>query len=228
MKERYSKKISDLPKSLRPREKLMAVGAKRINESDLLAILIGKGTQRENAIKIASNILHNYKLSELPTLDLEDWDNIPGIGKTKAIQLLAALELGRRIYAKQEEQSIIVDSYEKMLHLLNDIRKAKREHLVGIYLDGQDKLLVQETLAIGKENISYIHVKDIIQPVFRCEAMSFIIAHNHPHGKLEPSEEDIKLTLRIKDISERLDLHFIDHIIVTMDGYYSFKDKGKI
>ncbi len=149
-------------------------------------------------------------------------------GKTKAIQLIAAFELGRRVYTQPEEQSIIIDSHEKILPLLDNIRKARREHLVGIYIDGQNKLLTHETLAIGRENISYIHPKDIIQPAFLYGATSFIIAHNHPHGKLEYSSEDMKLTQKIKDISERLDLHFIDHIIVTANGYYSFKKDGRI
>lgn len=228
MKERYSKKITDLPKSLRPREKLISIGADKISNLDLLAILIGKGTQRENAIKIASNILHKYRLAELPSLDLESWKKIMGIGETKAIQFISALELGRRIYMESEEQIIIVDSYGKILQLLDSIRKAKKEHLVGLYLDGQNKLLAKETLAIGKANISYIHPRDVVQPAFLYDSTSFVIGHNHPHGKLEPSTEDIKLTQRIKDISERLDLHFVDHIIVTREGSYSFKKEGKI
>jgi DNA repair protein RadC len=228
MKERYTKKITDLPKSLRPREKLMAIGADKLSNVDLLAILIGKGTQRENAIKIASNTLHKHKLSTMANLNLETWDMIPGIGKTKAIQLVAAFELGRRVFTQPEEQSIIIDSYEKAFPLLENIRKARREHLVGIYIDGQNKLLTIETLAIGKENIAYIHPKDVIQPAFLHDAMSFIIAHNHPHGKLEPSSEDMKLTQKIKDISEKLDLHFVDHIIITVEGYYSFKKDGRM
>lgn len=228
MNERYHKKISDLPTTLRPREKLVTLGVKKLSNLDLLAILIGTGTQRENAIKIASKIIHKYKLEELPNISLDGWQEIPGIGEIKAVQLTAMFEISRRIFTEPAEEVIIVDSYEKILELLKDLRKAKKEHINGIYLDGQSKLLAQETIAIGRENVSYIHPKDIIQPAFIHDAVSFIVAHNHPNGGPEPSREDIKLTERIKVIANELDLHFADHIIVSENGEYSFKREGKI
>ena len=228
MSERYHKKITDLPTALRPREKLMTIGVKKLSNLDLLAIIIGKGTRRENAIKIASRIIHKYKLKELPNISLEGWQEIPGIGEIKAVQLTAMFELSRRIFTEPTEEVIIVDSYEKILELLKDLRKVKKEHINGIYLDGQSKLLAEETIAIGRENVSYIHPKDIIQPAFIHDAVSFIVAHNHPNGKPEPSSEDIKLTERIKALANELDLHFADHIIVSENGEYSFKREGKL
>jgi len=228
MRERYLKKVKELPKSLRPREKLKNLGAKKLSDVDLLAILLAKGTQRENVIKIASRILHKYDLKELINLSLKDWKEISGIGETKAIQIIAAFEMGRRVFEGEEKEVGIIDSTEKILNLLNGIRNAKREHLIGIYLDGQNRLLKQETLAIGNSNISYIHLKDIIQPAIIYNANSIIICHNHPSGKLEPSIEDIKLTEKIKKGVELLDLYLLDHIIVTKEDFYSFKNKEKI
>lgn len=228
MRERYLQKVKELPKSLRPREKLKALGAKKLSNADLLAIILAKGTQRENVIKVASKILRRYKLKELTNLSLKDWQEISGIGETKAIQLMAAIEVGRRIFEEAKEEFPIIDSTEKILDLLDTIKNARREHLIGIYLNGQNGLLRQETLAIGSSNISYIHPKDIIQPAMIYDATSIILAHNHPSGKLEPSEEDIKLTEKTKKIIDILDLYFVDHLIVTKDSFYSFKDKGKI
>jgi len=228
MRERYLKKVKELPKSLRPREKLKNLGVKKLSDVDLLAILLAKGTKRENVIKIASRILHKYGMKELINLSLKDWKEISGIGETKAIQLIAAFEMGRRVFEAEEKEVSIIDSTEKILNLLNGIRNAKREHLVGIYLDGQNRLLKQETLAIGRSNISYVHPKDIIQPAMIYDATSIIIAHNHPSGKLEPSEEDIKLTEKVKKIAELLDLYLIDHIIITKEDFYSFKERDKI
>jgi len=146
MRERYLKKVKELPKSLRPREKLKNLGVKKLSDVDLLAILLAKGTKRENVIKIASRILHKYDMKELINLSLKDWKEISGIGETKAIQLIAAFEMGRRVFEREEKEVSIIDSTEKILNLLNGIRNAKREHLVGIYLDGQNRLLKQETL----------------------------------------------------------------------------------
>lgn len=225
MREKYLKKVKDLPKSLRPREKLKALGAKKLSDVDLLAILLAKGTKRENVIKIASRILHKHKTKELMNLSLKDWNEISGIGETKATQLIATFEMGRRIFEEVKEETPIINSTEKILDLLNGIRNARREHLIGIYLDGQNRLLRQETLAIGRSNISYVHPKDIIQPAMIYDATSIIIAHNHPSGKLEPSEKDIKLTEKIKEIGDVLDLYLIDHLIITKEGFYSFRER---
>ncbi|NVM54624.1 MAG: DNA repair protein RadC [Candidatus Helarchaeota archaeon] len=228
MRERYLKKVKELPKSLRPREKLKTSGAKKLSDVDLLAIMLAKGTKRENVIKIASRILHKYKIKELINLSLKDWNEISGIGETKAIQLIANFEMGRRIFEEVKEETPLINSTEKILKLLNGIRNARREHLIGIYLDGQNILLRQETLAIGRSNISYVHPKDIIQPAMIYDATSIIIAHNHPSGKLEPSEEDIKLTQKIKKATDFLDLYLIDHLIITKENYYSFRENSRI
>ena len=224
MKEKFHKKVSELPTSLRPREKLMASGARKLTNADLIAILIGRGTPRQNALKIAFNILRKYKLEELPQLGLKEWQEIEGIGKAKACEFLALFELAQRLYGPEKE-AVLVDSHEKILELVEDIKHAKREHLIGIYLDGQNRLVFKETLAIGNVNISYIHPKDILQPAFIHSASSFILVHNHPSGTLEPSEEDLKLTRRVKEVSEQLDIYLLDHVIVGPGGSLSLKKR---
>jgi len=217
----------DLPRALRPREKALARGVGRLAPVELLTLALGTGTRAQPAWVLAERLLRRHGLAGLAALRPEDWRAEPGVGEAKAARLAAVFELGRRACrrAREEERPCIVRP-RQAFDRVRAIGRARKEHLVGLYLDAQNALLHQETLSMGSLNTTRTHPREILYPAVAHLALGFILAHNHPSGSLEPSPEDLEFTRSVQRAGELMGIELYDHLIVSRDSYASLRELG--
>ncbi|MBC8344647.1 MAG: DNA repair protein RadC [Candidatus Marinimicrobia bacterium] len=219
-------KIKDLPKHKRPREKLIEKGAENLSDAELLAILIRTGRSGKSALDIARETLKKYTLSKLLAISKDELTSIKGLEVTKAITIKAALELGSRAVGSFNESLPILDSVKSTVAQLADLRGKQKEYFKVLYLNARKQLLFKETISIGTLTETLVHPREVFEPAIRHLASAIILAHNHPSKNTDISDEDIKLTEKLIQSGAILDIDVIDHIIITDDGYVSFKEKG--
>ena len=219
-------RVSDLPRGLQPREKLQKHGERALSNSELMAIALGSGTRQRNVVKIADALVRKYGFDALANLPLDEWRANAGIGLVKACQLKAAFEMGRRAFAPKDDDRPSLSSPRQAWSQVKDLGRARKEHLVALYLDAQNHLIGRETISIGSLNTTRTHPREILQPAIACSALNFILAHNHPSGSLTPSQDDVDFTRAIQRASEIIGIGLYDHIIVSSKGFVSLKEKG--
>ncbi len=222
----YKKKIKELPEDLLPREKALKYGIESLSDNELLALSLGQGIKGMNVLGLADKILKNRPLKELKNITLKDLMSIKGIGKAKALQILAVFEIARRI--EEDQENITFNHPEDVYVFVRDIAKERQEKLIAIYTNTMNQLLGKETIAVGSLNVLNALPRDIFFPAINLNAYGIILVHNHPGGTAEPSKEDIEFTENIKELSLKLGFELLDHIIVGKKGYFSFSDKGII
>lgn len=221
--------IKDLPLSERPREKLYSYGAESLSNAELLAIIIRTGHKEDTAIDLAQKILTLDKkgLAYLTNVTLEQLTKIKGIGKCKAAQILAAIELGKRISRWRAEDKIKINSPLTVANLVMDeMRFLDREHFNVVLLDTKNQLLSIENISIGTLNASIVHPRDVFRVAIKKNSNAIILLHNHPSGDPEPSNEDIRITERLVEVGNLVGIKVLDHIIIGDNRYVSFKEKN--
>ena len=217
----------DLPRALRPREKLAAQGPARLSLAELLCLVLGSGTRREPVGRIAGRLLRRHGLQGLSELDADGWRKQPGIGRVTAARMCAVFELGRRAYGRaRDEEPPRLSRPRDVFRRVKHLGRAKKEHLVGLYLDAQNGLLHQETISIGSLNTTRTHPREILYPAVLHLAVGFILVHNHPSGCLDPSPEDIEFTQAVRRAGDLIGIELYDHIIVARGGYTSLRERG--
>ncbi|MDP2923457.1 MAG: DNA repair protein RadC [Candidatus Omnitrophota bacterium] len=224
-------RIKDLPKIERPREKLMQYGPERLSNSELLAIILRSGKKGENVVSLANKILKKYKAENLPNLSYGELKDLPGLGPAKACEIIACFELGKRLL--KEKHTTLCLKPEDVWKELKDIREHKKEHFIIFYLDSRNKEIgreeiKREIISVGSLNANLVHPREVFEPAVKNLAAQVILAHNHPSGNLEPSEEDLIISKRLIEAGKILGIEVIDHIIVSKGGYFSFKEKNLI
>jgi len=219
-------KIKDLPKVERPREKLIRYGPEKLSNSELLAIILGSGTKEKNVIELANKILKKFSADELPNLTFNDLKNYPGLGPAKACEIIACFELGKRLLKGKRTKIYLTpkDVWDE----LKDLHNHKKEHFVIFYLDARNQEIKREIISVGSLNANLVHPREVFEPAVRNLAAQIILAHNHPSGDPEPSEDDLEITKRLVESGRILGIEIIDHIIVAKNGFISFKEKKLI
>ncbi len=208
-------RMSDRRKDLRPREKLQARGAEALSDYELLMAIIGSGTAQADVTKIARDLLKVLRKERL--LAKEEVRSIVGVGEAKATQLVASFELARRYLLESERP--IIDSPEKAVEQLADIRGKKQEYFVCLTLDGANRLIAKRIITIGTLTASLVHPREVFADAITDRAASIIVAHNHPSGSLNPSTADLEVTARLRKSSEILGIALLWHIIITSDRF---------
>lgn len=214
-------RIKDLPVSMRPQEKLIEKGAENLIDNELLAVLLGTGTKKYNALNLAQILLRKYPLITWDSLKIKDVLKVSGVGKTKASRIAAGVELGRRIFGRIPLTTIRMQTVQDMLPQLQEFATKKQEHLVVLYLNARYELLQKEVIGIGSLNTTIIEPKEIFAPAIINPCAFVVIAHNHPSGDPSPSDADILFTRRVFEAGKILGVTLLDHIIVTQNGYFS-------
>ena len=214
--------IRDLQKQDRPREKLLAKGPSSLSDFELLQALIGSGNAQADVSQIARETLKLFKLSGA-NITYEELKKVSGLGPARITEILSALELSKR-YLIDSEQPII-DSPERAVEQLSDIRDKKQEHFVVMTLDGANRLIAKRTITIGTLNASLVHPREVFADAITDRAASIIVAHNHPSNNPEPSQADIDLTNRLKEAGKLIGINVLDHILVTKNSYGSIIDR---
>lgn len=208
--------MSECRKDERPREKLQNKGPESLSDLELLMAIIGSGNKYADVIKIAKDVskLISEKGSELTYEDLLE---IRSLGPAKATQILAGFELWRRQFQVSERP--IIDSPEKAVEQLADIRDKKQEYFVCLTLDGANRLIAKRIITIGTLTASLVHPREVYADAITDRAASIIVAHNHPSGSLKASAADLEVTQRLIKSADILGINFTDHIVVTKNHY---------
>ncbi len=210
----YSTKLKSLPLSLRPRENLLKNGPEILTLEELIAVILITGTKKEGVLKLSSKIAKIIKKQDkIQKEDLIKFD----IGKSKTTQILACIELGKRLW--EQNKTITITSPEQIFALSYETIKEEKESLICFYLNARNELIKKEVLAVGSLNKVNLLPREIFSQVKEFPIASIILAHNHPSGSLEPSKEDMVFTKRIKASGEILGIKLLDHLIVTSTGW---------
>ena len=226
-----SLKIKDWALEDRPREKLLYKGISSLIDAELLAILIGSGSNDKSAVDLAREILNlaSNNLNRLGKLNVHDLVKLKGIGTAKAINIMAALELGRRRKSAEIMESPKIRSSNDVYSIFNPLlADLTHEEFWLLYLNRSNKILSRHKLSQGGISGTITDVRLIIKKAIELLASSIIICHNHPSGNLDPSEADTRITQKIKEAAGYFDISLLDHIIVTDNGYYSYADNGAL
>jgi len=213
----------------RPREKILYKGISSLSDAELVAILLGSGNNNQSAVDLARDVLKlaDNNLNKLGKLGIEELQKLKGIGRAKAINILAAMELGRRRKSSEIDTDQKIrssnDVYTIFHPMLSDL---KYEEFWLIYLNRSNRIICRHKISQGGISGTITDVRLIMKKALELLASSIIICHNHPSGNREPSEADKRITTKIKDASAYFDISLLDHLIVTDNGYYSFADNG--
>ncbi len=219
-------KIKDLPKIERPREKMEKYGPTKLSNSELLAILLRIGTKGINVVELANRILKKFPNAGLAKAEFKELKNTFGLGETKACEIVACFELGRRML--KGKKSVLVLSPRKVWQELKDIRDNKKEHFVVFYLDSRNQEIQREIISVGTLNANLVHPREVFEPAVKNLAAQIIVAHNHPSGDTEPSEDDLLINKKLVEAGKILGIEVVDHVIVAKNNYVSLKEKGLI
>lgn len=220
--------IRDVPQTERPRERFVREGAKALSNQEIVAILLRTGTKHSSALHVASALLSKFvTLAMFSEAPLEEIQKVPGIGMAKAIELSAAIELGRRIQRETKLVRPVISSPEDAAELVSeDMRGLQQEHFVALYLNTKNHVIKQKTLFIGSLNASIVHPREVFKEALQSSSASVICLHNHPSGDPSPSQEDISVTKRLQQAGAILGIELLDHIIVGDGCFISLKERG--
>ncbi|MCB4774610.1 MAG: DNA repair protein RadC [Sulfurovum sp.] len=216
------KKIAELYKQDKPREKLISKGVEALKNEELMAVLIGSGVQGNDVRKLSKEIISVLDVG-LDGVSLETLCDIRGLGTAKASQILSAIELSKRYLIRTHKR--ITDAKDVYEELQNYCNK-KQEYFLSITLDGASHIINTRTVFIGTLNQSMVHPREVFANAIADRAAGIIIAHNHPSGTLHPSRADIRITERLKEVAKLVGIELLDHVILSQEGYYSFSDEG--
>jgi len=217
-------KIANLHHHDKPREKLARKGAQALKDYELLAILLGSGTKERDVFALSKDIVRLFE-KEFETIDLEKLQQIHGLGPAKASQILSAIELSRRYLIKQNRQ---IRRAEDIYEELAAYRTKKQEHFLSMTLDGASHIIQTRVVFIGTLNQSLVHPREVFADAIGDRAASVIVAHNHPSGQLRPSDADKRVTQRLVEVSRLVGIELLDHLIISREGYFSFRDHALI
>ncbi len=222
----------DLKKSAfhtQPREKLMAQGPDVLKHAELLAIILNTGYKEESVVELASRILQEYGSRAITQeKSVKQLMAELGLPTVKACQIVACFELGRRFFKEDTGRMKLIRDAQDVFEHLREHARSKKEVLFGIYLNARNRIIHEEVISIGTVNASLVHPREVLQPGIEFSAAAFIIAHNHPSGTTEASEEDIHITKRLVAAAQVMGIELVDHIIFTHTGYSSMREKGII
>jgi len=221
-------RIKDLPKIDRPREKLISKGTQNLKDEELLAILLRTGREGKNVLELARQVLAEYPKKRLLKMQYEDLIKIKGINSAKACTILAAIELVKRALKIGEATLPIIHSTKDVIAQSVYLRDKTREHLMGIYLNARNEMVFKKPIFIGTLNANLVHPREIFNEALKQNAASVILVHNHPSGDAEPSQDDLEITKRILEAGKIMGIDVLDHVIITKNKVFSFKEKGLI
>ncbi len=222
MRYRY-RSIKDIPAEHRPREKLRKFGAESLSDEELLAVLFGSGTRGRDVLSISKSVV-DMGWKRLEEMGLSELTELKGLGLVKALQIKALIEISKRI--REPFRGVKILSPEDAYTFLRESFDDRKETLVALYLDLSHRVMHLEVVAVGTLNAVNANPKDVLRPAVELSAYGVLIAHNHPQGLPEPSEGDVMFTERLKRACEILGFELVDHIVVSPEGYVSFRDRG--
>ena len=217
--DRESAAVMDL------RSKIQRFGARSLTTAELLALVLAAHRRRAPALTCAERLVTSSGNDRLASLSAGEWAREAGVGIPNACRMAAVFELGRRFFASPPDEPRIGSPAEAYAQV-RDLARAKKEHLVALYLDAQNRLIHRETVSIGSLNTTRTHPREVMLPGVLHSALAFVLVHNHPSGSLDPSRDDVDFTRAMQKAGELMGISLYDHLIVSSKGYVSLKERG--
>lgn len=217
--------VREMPVDERPSTRLKHLGAGFLSNAELLSLLI-KDTSTTSGYEVAQELLKKADgLAGIKNINLESF---PGIGKGKSLELLALLELAKRLGEKRGERSVVTCPEDAADYAAPRLRYENREHMCVMLLNVKNHIIAWETISIGSLDASVVHPREVFRPAIIKGAASIILVHNHPSGDPTPSKEDLEVTARMVQVGKIMNISVLDHIIIGGDSFVSMKEKGAI
>ncbi len=219
-----------MPKDDRPRERLIKSGSSHLSNAEILAIILGSGTRQESVLALSNRLLMHFEgLKLLSDATIEELIAIRGIGTAKAVLILAAVELGKRMHIyRSDERHVIRSPEDGAEYVMEEMRGLNQEHFVTLFLNTKNQIIHKQTIFIGSLNASIVHPREVFREAVKRSAASIIVIHNHPSGDPTPSQEDIHVTRRLVECGKMIGIELIDHLVIGDRKYVSLKEKGYI
>jgi len=225
----YQIRVKELPGIERPREKLIRHGPDVLKNSELLAVILNTGCRGLNVLELSRMIIKDYGNKAIALEKnvgrLMEALNLPQV---KACQVVATFELGRRFFLEDKGRIPTIKGPEDVFKHLSDMKKLQKEHFRGLYLNTRNRLIHDEIISMGSLNLSLVQPREVFRPAIEYSAAALILAHNHPSGDPEPSEDDIKVTRQIADVGKLMEIDVLDHVIIGEERFVSLKERGVI
>nr|WP_304413581.1 DNA repair protein RadC [Halobacillus sp. BBL2006] len=220
--------IKDVPKADRPRERMIDLGASHLSNQELIAILLGSGTKQESVMELAQRLLIHFEgIWLLKDATIEELTAIRGIGVAKAVLIMSAIEMGKRMQQMKPVERYMIRSPEDGADfVMEEMRDLKQEHFICLFLNTKNQVLHRQTIFIGSLNASIVHPREVFKEAVKRSAASIICAHNHPSGDPTPSQEDIQVTRRLKECGKMIGIELLDHLVIGDRKFISLKEKG--
>ena len=215
-------KLKEMPVNNLPRERLLKDGKESLADYEVLAIILRTGIKGKNVLDLSKEMLTKFQLNEFSNLTINELMEIKGIKEAKAIEILAAIEFGKRVSNYISVRTIIKNNKEAYLYLKNKMEDLEEEHLICLYLNIKSEVVYEKTISIGSINDTSFDINKIIKYALKNSSNHIIISHNHPTGDPLPSNNDIIITHKAIDLLNKFDIKLIDHIIIGKNKYYSF------
>ncbi len=223
--------LKDIPEEDRPRERLLAYGAKSLSNEELLSIIFRTGSRGESVSSISREVLKELKsISDLKDASINSLKKIKGLKTAKATTLLASIELGKRIFSENniKERTKINNSVDAYRFFAKYISDSKQENFMAIYLNSQKRYLTHKIIFKGTLDSSLVHPREVFKIALLESAKAIIVMHNHPSGNVHPSKADDEVTKVLIEAGEILGIKVLDHLVVSREGYYSFLEEGML
>jgi len=214
-------KIKEISLANRPRERMLSIGPAALSDAELLAIILSSGYRGKSCIDLAHAILREHRLEDLPDMSVTELMSLNGIGEAKAAQLASLFELNKRSTAPCLKEKRLTSSSDVASYYLARLSKLKKEHIIAIFLDAKNRVIKEETISIGILDSSIIHPREVFRTAIKEAAASLILLHNHPSGDPSPSDEDIKITEKLREASSLVGIPLLDHIVIGNNSWRS-------
>ncbi len=212
-----------------PREKLIKFGPQALTEVELLAIILRVGTKNKNVLELSREIIEKFSINLVSRKTYDELLEFRGINKAKATQIVSVFELSRRLSFNVIKKDVKITSSKHIFELTQqDFNSLTKERVIIVYVDSKNQVIKKDILFEGSINYSIIEPREIIKRVLSLDASGFFLLHNHPSGDTTPSQDDINITKKIKSICDKMNIRFLDHLIVSDNNYYSLYDSDNL
>lgn len=215
-------RVKDLPEAEKPREKLLAAGPEALTLAELLAVVLGVGTTKEDVLAMSNRLLKDYGEKTVANqTNPRQLEKDFGLPQNQACKIVACCALGRRLYQKSASSLAVLKSAKQVFEYLKDLRSLKKEQFRGLYLNSRYQVIHDEIISIGSLTASIVHPREVFKPALEYSAAALIIAHNHPSGILKATMADHEVTCKLKAAGEILGIELLDHIIIAGNKFAS-------
>lgn len=215
-------KLRDLPQEKKPREKLLGQGPGALSNAELLAIVLVQGTTKEDVLAMSKRMLREYGERSLTgNINPKTMSKELGVPLTKALQIVACAELGKRFFKETKAGTVIINGPQDVYDYLHDMRGLAKEQLRGLYLNSHHRVIHDEAISIGTIDANLVHPREVFRPALEYSAVAIVLAHNHPSGNIQPSLADIEFTKQLIESGKIMGISILDHVIITKEGFAS-------